>query len=31
MILYEGREVIEGVMDTPQALSAIVSLLVLEE
>jgi hypothetical protein len=31
MIVYEGREVIEAVMDTPQTLSAVVPLLVLEK
>jgi hypothetical protein len=29
MIVYEGREVVEAVMDTPQTLSAVVPLLVL--
>jgi hypothetical protein len=29
MIVYEGREVIEAIMDTPQILSAVVPLLVL--
>jgi hypothetical protein len=31
MIIYEGREVIETVMDTPQTLSSVIPLLVLEE
>jgi len=31
MIVYEGRQVIEAVMDTPQILSAVVPLLVLEK
>jgi hypothetical protein len=31
MIVHEGREVIEAVMDTPQTLSTVVPLLVLEK
>jgi hypothetical protein len=31
VIVCEGREIIEAVMDTPQTLGAVVPLLVLEK
>jgi hypothetical protein len=31
MIVNEGREVIEVVMDSPQTLSSVIPLLVLQE